>query len=130
MLNPTFLTIEEVLAFHSRQISKHGGEPSIRDMNLLSSAVNMPRQMFSGTFVHDSIFHMAAAYLFHIVSNHPFVDGNKRTGITAALTFLELNEIECTAKPAELYELVIRVATSSTTKEEIATFFENNHKRI
>jgi|TARA_Y100000031_G_C8171647_1_gene362129 death-on-curing protein len=127
-MTPTFLSIEEVLAFHLREINKLGGEPSVRDMNLLSSAVNMPQQMFGGEFVHESIYEMAAAYLFHIVNNHPFVDGNKRTGLVAALVFLEINGIICIAEPAELYQLVIDTATNILSKEEIATFFRNNHE--
>jgi len=126
-MTPTFLSIEEVLAFHLREINKLGGEPSVRDMNLLSSAVNMPKQMFGGEFVHESIYDMAAAYLFHIVKNHPFVDGNKRTGLTAAIVFLEINGIDCTADPDILYQLVIGTATNIISKEEIATFFRNNH---
>ena len=76
------------------QIADHGGSIEIRDMGLLKSAVAQPSMTFGGEFLHDGLFVMAAAYLFHIVMNHPFVDGNKRTGLHAALTFLKLNGVD------------------------------------
>ncbi len=126
-MKPIFLSIEEVLAFHLREIENHGGDPNVRDIGLLSSAVAMPKQMFGGEFMHPTIFDMAAAYLFHIVNNHPFVDGNKRAGLTSAIVFLELNGINVTADKKSLYELVIDTATNVLSKKDIAEYFKDNH---
>jgi death-on-curing protein len=69
---------------------------------------------------------MAAAYLFHIVTNHPFVDGNKRTGTAAALVFLDINGISIEAKNGELSELTLAVSMGSAGKQEISQFFESH----
>jgi death-on-curing protein len=72
---------------------------------------------------------MAAAYLFHIARNHPFVDGNKRTGLMAALVFLGLNDLELAVDPAVLYELVTDVASGAVAKAQIAVFFQQHSRR-
>jgi hypothetical protein len=73
-----FLRVDDVLGMHEDQIERYGGSPELRDPGLLSSAVETPRATFGGRLLHETLFDMAAAYLFHIVQNHPFVDGNKR----------------------------------------------------
>ncbi len=88
-----FLTVEVVLALHQRQLDRFGGGAGLRDRGLLESAIAQPQASFGGTFAHDGLFAMAAAYLFHIVSNHPFVDGNKRAGLLAAQVFLDVNGV-------------------------------------
>ena len=85
MSKPTFLALEEVLALHADQIRRYGGRPGIRDLELLKSALGMPEASYCGAYLHPSAVEMAAAYLFHIVRNHPFVDGNQRVGLIAAL---------------------------------------------
>lgn len=75
-----FLHLDDVVAIHLDQIERYGGEAGIRDAGLLESAVAQARATFGGEFLHADLFQMAAAYLFHIAKNHPFVDGNKRTG--------------------------------------------------
>ncbi|HYQ81440.1 MAG TPA: Fic family protein, partial [Anaeromyxobacteraceae bacterium] len=74
---PAFLTLDEVLALHADQIGRYGGSPGLRDLGLLESALAAPRATFGGEHLHGSLPEMAAAYLFHLVRNHPFVDGNK-----------------------------------------------------
>lgn len=86
-----FLELADILDIHQDQIERYGGAPGIRDLNLLQSAAAMPEASFGGVYLHSSIHEMAAAYLFHIVQNHPFTDGNKRTGTVAAVVFLKLN---------------------------------------
>ena len=81
---PDFLDIEDVLELHALQLARYGGADGVRDRGLLESAVAQPQATFDGAFVHDGLFAMAAAYLFHIVQNHPFIDGNKRAGAAAA----------------------------------------------
>jgi death-on-curing protein len=95
-MSPDFLTLEEVLEIHSTQLARFGGAAGVRDVGLLESALSQPQASFGGQYVHEDLFEMASAYLFHVVSNHPFVDGNKRAGLLSALVFLDINGIEIT----------------------------------
>ena len=128
MREPAFLTIDEVLALHADLVRRYGGSPRVRDLRLLESALATPRATFDGAFLHGSLAEMAAAYLFHLVRNHPFVDGNKRTGLMAAIAFLGLNDLELDAAAAELYELVLGVAAGSVDKAEVAVFIKKNSR--
>jgi death-on-curing protein len=119
-MNPRFLTIEIVLAFHQEQLGLFGGSPGLRDMGLLESALAQPLASFGGQYLHEDLHAMAAAYLFHIVQNHPFVDGNKRTGYICALAFLELNGI-ATPFVEELYDITMAVAEGKLGKTELTT---------
>jgi death-on-curing protein len=118
-----FLSLDDVLLAHKDQIQRYGGDPGVRDSGLLESAVAQPQAMFGGHRLHAFPFEMAAAYLYHIVQNHPFVDGNKRTGAVAALLFLDLNGIEISAPRGALYDITIAVATGVSAKPEVAEFF-------
>ncbi len=118
------LTVSDVLLLHAEQIADYGGDPGIRDVALLESAVAQPSATFGGEYLHKFPFETAAAYLFHIVQNHSFVDGNKRTGAVSALVFLDLNGIDIDAPSGSIYDLTIRVATGQAKKPEIARFFE------
>jgi len=118
-----FLEPQDVLLLQADQIEQYGGEHGVRDMGLLESAVAQARATFGGEFLHANVFEMAAAYLFHIVKNHPFVDGNKRAGAVAALTFLVLNDIKVYAPKGSLSDLTLTVATGQIGKTEIAEFF-------
>jgi len=95
-------------------------------MGLLEAALAMPQATFGGTYLHTDLYEMAAAYLFHIVSNHPFLDGNKRTGTATALFFLTLNGIEHDIDDDALESLVMSVACGETGKDEIAAFFRKH----
>ena len=86
-MDPAFLTLAEVLEIQRDQLYRYGGEAGVRDMGLLKSALAAPMASFGGRFLHQDIFEMAAAYLFHVVKNHPFIDGNKRTGAVAFIVF-------------------------------------------
>ncbi|MBN2295706.1 MAG: type II toxin-antitoxin system death-on-curing family toxin [Pirellulales bacterium] len=118
-----FLEIQDVLLLHSDQVNLYGGEHGVRDLDLLESAIAQPQATFEGEYLHKDLFDMAAAYMFHIVQNHPLVDGNKRTGLVAALTFLDFNGIQIDAPQGSLYDLTISVATGQSGKAEIAEFF-------
>lgn len=120
---PDFLSLEDILLLHGDQIDLYGGDHGVRDLGLLESAIAQPQATFDGHPLHGDLYEMAAAYLFHIVQNHPFVDGNKRTGAVAALTFLDLNDIEIDAPKGSLYDLTVSVATGQAGKAEIAEFF-------
>jgi death-on-curing protein len=117
MTKITFLNLGEVLKIHRDQIARYGGASGLRDLNLLKSAVAMPQATFDGELLHTGIFELAAAYLFHIVGNHPFWDGNKRVGTVACIVFLELNGYEFTAPEEQLAEIVLALARGEVTKE-------------
>jgi death on curing protein len=119
-MNPDFLTVDDVLIIHEDQINEFGGSFGLRDRALLESAIAQPQISFDGIFVHIDLFQMAASYLYHLTSNHPFVDGNKRIGLAAALVFLEINGIEILKGTDELFELTMRVAFGAVNKQEIA----------
>lgn len=114
-----FLDIDDVIALHADQLAEFGGADGLRDRNLLDSAIAQPQASFGGHYVHDGLFAMAAAYLFHIVSNHPFVDGNKRTGLLAALVFLDINGTTIEQSSDELYELTMSVANGQIQKADV-----------
>ena len=118
-----FLQIQDVLLLHGDQVDRYGGEHGVRDLALLESAVAQPQATFGGEFLHKDLFEMAAAYLFHIVQNHPLVDGNKRTGLVTALTFLDFNGVQIDAPQGSLHDLTLSVATGQSGKAEIAEFF-------
>lgn len=114
-----FLTVEIVLSLHQRQFARYGGSTGLRDRRLLESAVAQAQISFGGVYVHEGIFAQAAAYLFHIVSNHPFVDGNKRTGLLAAQVFLHLNGIVLLGQTDAFYRLTMAVADGSFDKAAV-----------
>ena len=124
-MSPRFLNVERVLRLHSDLIAHYWGTPGVRDTGLLVSAISQPMAMFGGEFLHADLFEMAAAYLFHIVSNHPFLDGNKRTGAAAAVVFLALNDVELAADEAGLVGITLGVATGATKKAQVAEFFRS-----
>lgn len=126
MRDPLFLTLDEVLGIHADQIRRYGGSPGLRDLGLLQSALGMPEATFEGEFLHGTLFEKAAAYLFHIARNHPFVDGNKRTALMCALVFLGLNGRRLEADADALYALVDGVAAGSVDKAEVAVFLRRN----
>lgn len=123
-MDPTFLTLDEALALHEDQIRRYGGISGVRDLDLLSSALGAVSASFGGELLHGSLPEMAAAYLFYIASNHPFLDGNKRTALAAALVFLEMNDIEIRASEDELTDLVLGVAAGRVSKAEVAVFLQ------
>jgi death-on-curing protein len=125
-MDVVFLDLDRVLATHHSVIACYGGTEGLRDAGLLESAVAMPRATFDGGYLHKDLFEMAAAYLYHIVQNHPFVDGNKRTGAAAAIIFLFLNGIELEADEDGLVKLTLAVAQGQAEKQDVAAFFRRN----
>ena len=120
---PVFLTLTETIEIHEYQIKHFGGTNGLRSLDLLKSAIGMPASTFNGNYLHPAIPDMAAAYLFHIVKNHPFVDGNKRVGTMAALVFLELNGYDFDASDDELTGVVLQVAAGKMSKDGLSLFF-------
>jgi death on curing protein len=123
---PLFLSLDEIIEIHNDQIKRYGGRTGIRDLDLLKSAVAMPMMGNGEEYFHTDIYEMAAAYLFHIVLNHPFIDGNKRTGAVSGIVFLIINGIEIGVDEDSLATMVISVAEGIIGKSEVALFFRKN----
>jgi death-on-curing protein len=122
----TFLNVDDVLLLHADTIDTDGGSHGVRDHGLLDAAVAMPRQQFSGQFLHEDLAAMAAAYLFHIAQNHPFVDGNKRAAVMSALAFLHVNNIATLPAPQELEVVTLRVAAGEMRKDELTKWLRSH----
>jgi death-on-curing protein len=127
-VTPVFLSLAEVLEIHRDQIERYGGHAGLRDLGLLQSALAMPAAGFGGRYLQGDLLEMAAAYLFHIVQNHPFIDGNKRTGTVAAIVFLSLNGIELEADEIQLEKLVFDVAKGKAGKYTVVDFLRKNSR--
>jgi death-on-curing protein len=119
----------EVLLILQDQIRRYGGSYGVRDLALLSSALAMPSATFSGEFLHADIYQQAAAYAYHLCQNHPFLDGNKRTALAAALVFLDLNGIDISDPSLDLYRLMVGVAQGKKTRSDIASTFRKLSSR-
>jgi death-on-curing protein len=120
---PDFLSVEDVTQIHDEQIAAYGGAAGVRDQGLLESAVAMPRASFGEAYLHADLAHMAAAYAFHIAQNQPYLDGNKRTGLVAALVFLDLNGVTVLDPRERLYDAMIAVAERRMDKDGLAELF-------
>ncbi|MBN9074358.1 MAG: type II toxin-antitoxin system death-on-curing family toxin [Rhizobiales bacterium] len=119
-----FHSREFVEALHAEQLRLHGGAAGVRDEGMLESALYRPEQKLA--YGSPDISELAAAYLFGIVKNHPFVDGNKRTGFAAADLFLFFNGFSVEAEPEEIIQFVLMVAASEIDEEGAAAFFRDH----
>ncbi len=119
-MNPIFLTVADVLDLHDLSLQRYGGSAGVRDRGLLESAVGQPQASFGGEFLHEDLAAMASAYLVSIVKNHPFVDGNKRAGLAAALTFLDVNGFAIDRSTPLLYDATMAVAEGRLDKGDLA----------
>ena len=117
-----FLDLADILMIHEDQIERYGGDPGVRDGGLLESAIAQPSAGFHGEYLHRDIYEMAAAYLFHICNNHPFIDGNKRTALAVCRTFLALNECDLDATQEEKYESFMSLARGELTEQQLAAW--------
>lgn len=122
----TFLTVEQILFLHARLINETGGSHGVRDLGLLLSAVGRPQASFEGQEFYPDLFFKAAALLDSLIRNHPFIDGNKRTGVSAAGVFLVRNGFHLTVSNPDLEALAIAVAQSKTTIEAIASWLREH----
>ena len=118
-----FLSVDMVLQIHKRVIEEFGGDLGLRDRGLLESAVAMPHSTFGGSFLHAGLAEKAGAYLFHLCSNHAFIDGNKRVAVTAAEIFILANGCELSAGDDELIEVTLGVAQGQVSKNDVIEFF-------
>lgn len=120
MADALFLTLAEVIEIHADQIHRYGGQAGVRDLGLLQSALAQPEASFAGQWLHGDHYQMAAAHAYHLCQNHPFIDGNKRTALAAALVFLELNGMSILDPKGWLKNAMFRIASSKMRKEEFA----------
>lgn len=119
-----YLTLEQIIQIHDAAL-EFGGSPGIRDRHALESVVEMPRMAMYGNDLYPHIYDKAATYLYHIVQNHPFVDGNKRTGAASAQLFLRINDVIDNI-PDEVYEeFVVDLAQGLMSKEDVSNFFQH-----
>jgi len=123
---PTWVEKELALVIHNLQLVEHGGTEGIREMNLLESALDRPKNLFAYSAKLPSLGRLAAVYAFGIASNHPFVDGNKRTALAVAGTFLGLNGMELTASQEDTYLMFWHLAAGEITEKELAIWFEQH----
>ena len=112
------LTVEVVREIHAEAITRFGGLDGVRETALLESAVAAPQASFGGQSPYADLVEVAAAYLFYLCRNHPFIDGNKRTALGACIVFLRLNGIEPTPDGPEWEDLALTVAASAIDRDE------------
>jgi len=111
-----FLSVDDVLLLHERQLARYGGAAGVRDARAIDAAVAMPRATFDGDQLHADLHEMAAAYAFHLCQDHPFLDGNKRTALLATLVFLDFNGVAVADPEGRLYEAMLGVAQAEWTR--------------
>ena len=121
-----YLTAEQVLFIHYRLVSETGGEHGVRDLGLLESAVARPQATFDRQELYPDMFEKAAALMESLINNHPFVDGNKRTGIACAVLFLQQNGVSFSAENADLEKFTLRVASSRAGRSEITKWLKKH----
>jgi death on curing protein len=125
MKEPVWIDERDALALHDRLLALHGGAVGLRDDGLLKSALARPRQHFAYAESPD-IVNMAAAYTWGIVRNHPFVDGNKRTGFVVGVLFLELNGYRFSASEEDAAQMVLELASGNLDEADYIAFLRAN----
>ncbi len=126
MKAPYWLTRDECLALHDMMLSQYGGIPGLRDANMLESALAKPRQLFH--YGQPTMAELAAAYAAGIVRNHPFLDGNKRTGFMMGAGFLERNGLECLASETEAALRTLALAAGELPEAGYADWLKENSR--
>jgi death-on-curing protein len=127
-MNIYWLSVRLVIAIHQEQISEHGGMDGLRDKGLLESALVRPQNQYHYHQI-TNIPSLASIYTFSIVKNHPFIDGNKRTGFIAGVTFLMLNGYQFTASEIEVVSIIQSLASGKITENVLQRWFINESKR-
>lgn len=121
MSKPVWLLDAAVLIAHEISLSEHGGAPGIRDQALLASALARPHNLLA--YGEPGLHELAAAYTAGIVKNHPFIDGNKRTGFLAGAVFLQINGLELTASEPEATHIIVGLAAGEVSEAQLAEWF-------
>lgn len=123
-----FVPLSAVLTIHAELLREFGGKSGMRDRGLLESALARPKHLH--LYEKADLFRLAAAYAFGVIKNHPFIDGNKRTGLVVAYAFLNINKVEMTASEEEATIVMLGVADSSVEEKTLAAWFQANSKPI
>ena len=127
MNEPVWLTTELVIAFHAEQLKLFGGPEGIRDKTMLESALGRPRNKFS--YEETDLADLAAAYAFGVAKNHPYVDGNKRAALLAAIVFLGLSGVDLVADNAEAVVIIRGLAAGEVAEEGFARWIRDTVAR-
>ena len=125
-----YLDLEEILYLHYMLVEDFGGSHGVRDENRLKSVVEAPQAVMYGVEQYETVFEKAAVYMRNIIQDHPFQDGNKRTGITAGGVFLRRNNVAMTAAPKELEDFAVRIATDHLDVVTIAEWLSTHADRV
>ena len=120
------ITIKILLRLHDLSIINYGGSQGIRDQGLMESAIARPYQTFGGKDLYPTVLEKAAALAESIIINHPFIEGNKRTGLLAMLVILEIGNFKITASNDDTYNFTIEISTGEIKFEEIVLWLKNN----
>ena len=128
MKRPAWVLRETVLALHEQLLAEFGGSAGIRDEGLLESALARPANKLA--YKTTSVFDLAAAYAFGLVKNHPFIDGNKRTGFAVAVVFLEVNGYHFEATEADATVRTLALAASAMTEAKYAAWIKAQTRRL
>ncbi|MFO3715557.1 type II toxin-antitoxin system death-on-curing family toxin [Anaerococcus cruorum] len=120
------LNKRQILSLHSQQISLFGGSDGVRDDNLLDLSISSASQTFDGSYLYDNPIKQAVNLGFSLIMNHPFLDGNKRIGAHAMLTILCLNGFEIDYSQDELIDVIMGIASSSLTENDLLEWVENH----
>jgi death on curing protein len=111
---------------HDLELAAHGGSAGIRDPGLLESALARPRNIWAYAETSPSLAVLAAAYAFGVSSNHPFIDGNKRTALLVSFAFLDVNGLEVTASQEDAYLTILGLAAGEITEDQLGQWFDHN----
>jgi death-on-curing protein len=125
-----YLTPEQILFIHARLIAETGGSHGVRDLGMLESAVARPRAAFGKKELYPDLFSKASALMESLVNNHPFVDGNKRTGIASAGLFMRINGRKLIASSDDLEFITLRVARGEIVLKELSSWLKKNSQKI
>jgi len=124
-----YLSLEEVLYLHSRIIKRTGGKAGVRDLGLLESAIHRPAASFGGEDLYPSLYDKSAALVHSLINNHPFTDGNKRTGYVGGARFLFVNGYELHAPNGEALDFVLGIESKRLSLDAIAKWFKRHAKK-
>ena len=124
------ILLEDILELHLKSIEDFGGAVGVRDLSLLESAIARPFQTFDGNDLYPTIIEKAAALAESLIINHPFIDGNKRTGMAAMYSFLLHSQIKLTATSNDLYQFIISISTGKIIFNDITIWLKNNTQKL
>lgn len=124
MTEPRWLTTEIAIAIHEAQLIEHGGPSGIRDIGMLESALERPKNKWA--YEGADLAALAAAYGYGVAKNHPFIDGNKRTSLMAIFTFLGLNDIDFDVPEADFAAIILGLAAGEVSEDSLARWIRDN----